>query len=291
MKEILVLSGKGGTGKTTVCASLIYYLKKPLVAADADVDASNVPLLLRPKVLHEEDFWAGWEPVKDEAKCTGCGTCLEKCRFGAVREDFSIDLSLCEGCGVCAWFCPEEALEMEEKEVGKIFLSETRYGPLVHAELYPGEENSGKLVTEVKKRAREWAEQEGRGLILVDGSPGVGCPVIASLSGADLVLLVAEPTLSGFHDLERLGALLKHFKIKGYLIVNKADLAPELTERLISLAEKEGFPLLGRIPYDEEVFESLHLACPLPEISQGKAAQALKEITIRVQNLIEEEAS
>ncbi len=289
MKEILLLSGKGGTGKTTICAALAALWKEPKVLADADVDASNLPLLLAPRPVSRTPFFAGWEPVKEEEKCTGCGLCREKCRFGAIGEDLRINPLDCEGCGVCAWFCPEKALSMREKEVGEIFVSETPYGPLVHAELYPGEENSGKLVVEVKRRARALAEEKGINFILIDGSPGVGCPVIASLSGVSLCLLVAEPTVSGLHDFRRLAALLKHFRIPGYLIVNKADLAPELTEKLLELASIEGFVRLGSVPYDPEVFEALRAGRPLPEVSRGPARKALLGISNRFHKIIFEE--
>lgn len=282
MKEILILSGKGGTGKTTVAGALAYWLRNK-VMVDADVDASNLPLLLSPKVLKEEAFKAGFEALKDEARCNGCGLCLEKCRFGAISEDFTIDPLSCEGCGVCAWFCPEEAIHMEEKEVGKIFFAETAHGPLIYATLYPGEENSGKLVAEVKKKARKWAEKEGLELILVDGSPGVGCPVIASLSGADEVLLVAEPTISGLHDLSRVAALIRHFRLPASLIVNKADLNPEISVRLQEEARAEGLRSLGEIPYDPEVFQAIHRGKPLPEVSQGKAVKALEKIIQQIQ--------
>ncbi|OAG28594.1 ATP-binding protein [Thermodesulfatator autotrophicus] len=284
MKEILVLSGKGGTGKTTVCASLAVLLEENKVLADADVDAANLALFLRAKKIDEEGFKSGWEPIKNEELCTSCGICLEKCRFGAVREDFTFDPFLCEGCGVCAWFCPEEAITMEEKEVGKLLYSDTDYGPLVHAELYPGEENSGKLVIGVKRKAQEIAKQKGANLILIDGSPGVGCPVIASLSGVSAVLMVTEPTIAGLHDLERLKGLLDHFSISGYLIVNKADLNPEITQKL--LGEETGFKPLGSVPYDPDVYGAIHAATPLPEYSSGPAVTALKEISQKVKKLI-----
>ena len=289
MKEILILSGKGGTGKTTICAALAHLWPWPKVLVDADVDASNLPLLLAPQATEKEPFQAGWEAIRREEDCSACGLCLEKCRFGAIDQDLRIDPLLCEGCGVCAWFCPEEAIEMREKEVGELLFSETPYGPLVHAELYPGEENSGKLVTEVKKRARQLAEERALDFILVDGSPGVGCPVIASLSGADLCLLVAEPTVSGLHDLERLGALLHHFRVQGRVIINKADLAPDLRQEIQEKAEEAGFPLLGTIPYDPEVFSALRQGRPLPEVSEGPAARALKEIAAALAKICEKE--
>ncbi len=282
MKEILVISGKGGTGKTTIVASLAYLLEGPLVLADADVEASNLPLLLDSKTIDEESFRAGWEPKRDQEKCSSCGLCREKCRFGAIQEDLSIDLVSCEGCGVCAWFCPEGAIEMEEKEVGRVFLSSTRYGPLVHAYLYPGEENSGKLVSFVKRRARQIAEGQGYPLILVDGSPGVGCPVIASLAGVDWVLIVTEPTISALHDLERLICLIKHFRLPGSLVLNKADLSWEVAQRIITLAEREGFPLWGQLPYDKDVLEALHQGQPLPAVSKGPLVDGLAKIAWRL---------
>ncbi len=281
MKELVILSGKGGTGKTTVCAGLAALLPGPKVLVDADVEAANLALVVEARVRKRQSFWAGYTPHKDEDRCSGCGTCRKKCRFEAVREDLTIDPFLCEGCGVCAWFCPEGAIEMREKEVGQIFVSETPYGPLVHAEILPGEENSGKLVAEVKKRARDLAPAAS--FILVDGPPGIGCPVIASLSGADAVLVVAEPTAAGLHDLGRLVALLHHFKLPGYLVVNKADLNPEITEKLLAYP---GLSPLGELPFDEAVASALRKLRPLPLVSHGPAAQALKALALKVQKNI-----
>ena len=281
MKEVVVLSGKGGTGKTTVLGAFAYWFENK-VLVDADVDASNLPLILNPRSVRAERFLAGYEARKDGSRCVGCGICLEKCRFGAVSEDFEIDPLLCEGCGVCAWFCPEEAIRMEVKETGDIFEGESDYGPLIYAELFPGEENSGKLVSEVKRRGRELAKEQNKKFLLVDGPPGIGCPVIAALSGADLVVLVAEPTVSGIHDLRRVGELVKHFRLPGYLLINKADLDPENAENLKKSAKTLDFSFLGEVPYDPEVFEALKAGRPLPEISQGKAARALEKVYLKL---------
>ena len=282
MKELLILSGKGGTGKTTVAAALVTLLSGKKVLADADVEAANLSLVLGARPREEEPFYAGYEPQRDETLCRACGLCREKCRFEAISEDLSFDPFLCEGCGVCAWFCPEGAISMREKRVGSLLVSETDYGPLVHAELIPGEENSGKLVAEVKKRARSLAEA-GADLLLVDGPPGVACPVIASLSGAEAVLVVAEPSPSGLHDLERLSQLLRHFRLNGFVVVNKADLCPELAEKIFS------FPFLtplGRIPFDEAVPQAVREGLPLPKFSKGPATLALKEIARKIEEKI-----
>ncbi len=277
MKEILILSGKGGTGKTTVAGALGFWLKDK-VLVDADVDASNLPLLFPHQVIRQRPFRSGLEAQKDPERCNNCGLCREKCRFGAIDEDLEIDPLACEGCGVCAWFCPEEAINLVEKEVGQIFWAETEYGPMIYATLYPGEENSGKLVAEVKKEAHRWAEEKGLGYILVDGSPGIGCPVIASLSGADAVLLVAEPSLSGLHDLQRVAALLAHFKISAGLVINKADLNAEASQKLEEEARRLGIALLGKIPYDPSVFQALHQGQPLPAVYRGPVLEALEGV-------------
>ncbi len=277
-KEILILSGKGGTGKTTITGALAYWLEDKILV-DADVDASNLPLLFAHQIIHREPFKSGFVARKDGNLCTSCGICQEKCRFGAIDENFCIDPLACEGCGVCAWFCPEQAITMKEKEVGEIFYAESNHGPLIYAHLYPGEENSGKLVSEVKKKAKEWAEKKKLSYIVVDGSPGIGCPVIASISGADVVLLVAEPTISGLHDLERVVALIKHFRLPGALVINKADLNEEMAQKIKATAQKQGLAILGEVPYDPQVFQAVQKGKPIPAIlDQSPVVEALKEI-------------
>ena len=234
MKEIVVVSGKGGTGKTSVTASLAVLAERP-VLADCDVDASDLYLVLAPRILERHEFFGGRKAVVREADCLGCGDCRRRCRFGAVaRRDrspagqvFAVDPFSCEGCGVCVRFCPASAIDFPERSCGEWMVSATRCGPMVHARLGIAAENSGKLVSTVRREARRVAEAEGRSLIVVDGPPGIGCPVIASLTGASLVLAVTEPTLSGEHDLARVLDLARHFGIPSAVCVNKWDINPE----------------------------------------------------------------
>lgn len=256
MREIVVISGKGGTGKTSLVASFAV-LGGRQVVADCDVDAADLHLILAPRHLRRVTFSSGWEAVLDGDGCTGCGACLEACRFEAIstviRNGGSrclIDPVACEGCGACVPRCPKGAISLQERTCGEWYVSETRCGPLVHARLNPGGENSGKLVTAVRQEARRLAEADGYPLVLVDGPPGIGCPVIASITGASLVVAVTEPTLSGEHDLERVLDLAAHFKIPACVLVNKWDLNPEMAVRIEHSAEKRGAVPAGRIRYD-----------------------------------------
>ncbi len=288
MKEIVVVSGKGGTGKTTLVASLAA-LAKEKVLADCDVDASNLPLILRAKIRHREGFISGEEPCKEEELCTGCGRCFELCRFGAINpEDFSIDSLLCEGCGVCAWFCPEQAIEMIPTKVGELFISESPYGPMVHARLFPGRENSGKLVARVKKEARRLAEEAGSAFVLVDGSPGIGCPVIASVSGASALLVVTEPGVAAIHDLVRLLHLARHFDLPAWVVINKCDLSSEGTEHIRETVSLQEGRLLGEIPFDEDVFRAIAAGRPLVDFSNGAASKAVRAIWERLIEAIDQ---
>ena len=253
MKEIVVLSGKGGTGKTTLLGSLAF-LAENKILADCDVDAADLHLLLAPRPISENEFRSGVKARVITDRCTGCGAC-DLCQFDAlvVEDTAVIDPLACEGCGVCAHFCPEEAIALDENHCGTWFVSDTDYGPLVHAQLFAGEENSGKLVSFVKTRARELAEETGAGLILVDGAPGIGCPVIASLSNTDIILAITEPTQSGWHDLERVLDLADHFKVQAYVCLNKWDLNTETAEEIERSCQQRGVELLGRIPFDPAV--------------------------------------
>jgi MinD superfamily P-loop ATPase len=260
MKELVMISGKGGTGKTSLTASFAVLAERPVIA-DCDVDAADLHLVLSPIIKERHEFKSGHEAIIRQGDCSACGSCLRKCRYEAVRVDgdtagqeiYSIDPIACEGCGVCVRFCPEEAIDFPERLCGEWMISETRSGPMVHARLGVAAENSGKLVSIVRQEARRIAEEEGHSLIVVDGPPGIGCPVIASLTGSSSVLVVTEPTVSGEHDLERVLSLAKHFAIPASVCVNKWDLNEEATERIEDRARSAGAQVLGRVRYDKSV--------------------------------------
>lgn len=277
VKELTVLSGKGGTGKTSVTASLAV-LTKNTVMTDCDVDAPDLHMLLNPEVLEKQEFKASRVAVIDEETCVQCGKCEEHCRFGAI-EDHTVDPVLCEGCGVCAYICPVAAIELEKRVSGYAFISKTKYGPMSHALLNPGEENSGKLVSLVRRNAKTVAEKENCTLIINDGPPGIGCPVIASVGGVDVGLIVVEPTLSGIHDMERAFGLLTHFKIPALVCINKYDLNEENMERIVKFCESNGVDVVGKIPFDPIVTEAMVAGKPIVEYSpRSKVSQAIKEM-------------
>jgi MinD superfamily P-loop ATPase len=255
IRQLAVLSGKGGTGKTTIAAAFAS-LAKSKVLVDCDVDAADLHLLLHPRILKQEKYYGGRSPRVDLDKCTQCGLCTEVCRFQAI-ENGVVNYVSCEGCGFCSHICPESAIVMEEAFSGDWFLSDTPYGPFVHARLGIGEENSGKLVTVVRKQATEIAKEKNLTLILIDGPPGIGCPVTASMTGVDLVLAVTEPTLSGIHDLERILKLAEHFKILSMVCINKFDINLENTQQIASYCRNNGSRIIGRIPYEPKVIEAL----------------------------------
>jgi len=255
IKQLAIVSGKGGTGKTTIAAAFAA-LAKDKVMVDCDVDAADLHLLLKPKILTQEKYYGGRSPQVDLDKCTQCGLCTDVCRFKAIKNGV-VDPVSCEGCGFCSYICPEEAIKMKEAFSGDWFISDTPYGPFVHARLGIGEENSGKLVTVVRKKAMEIAKEKNLGLILIDGPPGIGCPVTASLTGVHLVLAITEPTLSGIHDLERILKLSDHFKIPSMVCVNKFDINLGNTAKIASYCEKNGSRLIGEIPYEPRGVEAL----------------------------------
>ncbi|MDZ7698554.1 MAG: 4Fe-4S binding protein [Deltaproteobacteria bacterium] len=249
MKEIVIISGKGGTGKTSIIAAFSS-LAENKVLCDADVDAADLHLIMDPDIQERHDFSSGHTARIDQGKCTACGLCVDLCRWNAISKDFVVDPIECEGCGVCCYFCPEEAIEFPMNTCGEWYLSETRFGPMAHARLGIAEENSGKLVAMIRQEGKKLAEKEGLDLLLTDGPPGIGCPVIASMGGASAVLIVAEPTVSGRHDMERVAELAAFFKIPAMVSINKFDLNPEQGEAIEAFAREKGVKVLGRVPFD-----------------------------------------
>ena len=249
MKELIVVSGKGGTGKTSLMAAFSS-LAENKVLCDADVDAADLHLIMDPAVVRRTDFQSGNNAAINKELCTECDLCREMCRFEAISADYVVNPINCEGCGVCVYFCPEKAIDFPENTCGEWFISDTRFGPMVHARLGIAEENSGKLVTLVRREARKISEEKKLDLILTDGPPGVGCPVIASIGGASAVLIVTEPTVSGKHDMERVAQLADHFKVPAMICVNKFDINLELTRDIESYAKSKKLSCLGRIPFD-----------------------------------------
>lgn len=284
MREVLFLSGKGGTGKTSL-AGAFAVLARGKVLADCDVDAANLHLLLSARTMLEGDFEGGKEAVRDAARCTSCGACRRVCRFQAVDAHFAVDPFLCEGCGACVTACPSEAMALRSKVSGRWIVAATPFGSLASAELLPGEETSGKLVALVKDKARQLAESERLDRVLSDGSPGIGCPVIASIRGATAVILVAEPSLSSLHDLERALGVVRHFAVPAYLVLNKADLCPDLADRVEAFAIDRGVPVLGRIPYDEQVLVCVAEGRSVVEAPTSPAGQAMRVIFERFMDL------
>ena len=281
MKKMTILSGKGGTGKTTITGSLAA-LSSGAVFADCDVDASNLHLLLKPEVKETIVFKGLNLAVIDPERCTQCGLCEEKCRFNAIH-DFTVDSIHCEGCKVCVQVCPVQAIDFVERICGHAYISETEYGPMSHANLIPGMENSGKLVTLVRQNSKRLAEEGGHELVLVDGPPGIGCPVIASLADIDKGLVIVEPTLSGIHDLKRALQLLEHFKLESLVCVNKHDLNDENTAEIQDFCDQNGIDVIGLIPFDPVVTEAMVAGQPVVEFSpDGKASKAIKEAWGRV---------
>jgi len=327
MKQLVILSGKGGTGKTTVAAALAHLASQELslVLADADVDAANLELVLAPTRLEEHDFVGGKVAVIDPELCTACGLCAEVCRFEAVVEQrgggaeepwcrgaevqgrispapllpcspapslpctpaplLKIDPIACEGCAVCYYQCPVQAIRLEEPVAGRWFRSQTRFGPLFHAHLFAGQENSGKLVMIVKQQARLLALDTGADL-LVDGPPGIGCPVIASLAGADLALIVTEPTMAGAHDLERILGVAAHFRIPALLCINKHDLSPARTREIETFASRQGIEVVGHIPFDPVVTQAMVQGLPVTLYTAGPVAEELRQMWARLSSML-----
>lgn len=281
MKEITIISGKGGTGKTSL-AGCFAVLSSGAVFTDCDVDAANLSLIMRPELQEKHEFKASREASIREEKCTRCGLCRDLCRFEAITESFQVDPLSCEGCGVCYHACPEGAIDFEEVISGEWFVSETPYGPLVHARLGVAQENSGKLVTLARNKAKEIAREANRELVITDGPPGIGCPVIASLANASAALVVTEPTLSGVHDMERVLSVCGHFNVPAFVCINRYDLDEENTRKIEEYCREQSVPLVGRVPFDKAVTEAMVQGLPVVEYSDGAVSKSIKEIWERV---------
>ncbi|MBW2599164.1 MAG: ATP-binding protein [Deltaproteobacteria bacterium] len=287
MKEIVVISGKGGTGKTSIVASFAALAGKK-VLADCDVDAADLHLVLNPRIKHQEDFSGSSKARILEDKCISCNRCIEACRFDAIHypvtgngetaDTPSINPIFCEGCGVCVRVCPAEAISFGPAVNGEWYTSSTNYGPMVHARLGMAEGNSGKLVTQIRQKARDIAVKDDLDYIIVDGSPGIGCPVIASITGADLVLVVTEPTLSGQHDLLRVAELTAHFRIPTIVCINKWDINPDITEQIEGEAKEHGVKTAGRIRYDSAITEAQIMKTNIVEYTGGAVSGDIKAV-------------
>ena len=275
--RIAIASGKRGTGKTSL-AGAFAVLTQEKVLADCDVEAANLHLLLEPQIVSEGVFQGIKLAIKDNDKCIACGKCREVCRFRAIDEQFNIDSYMCEGCGACAYVCPSDAISLSLVDCGRWYTATTRLGPLAGAELYPGEETSGKLVAMVKQKAMELAEEAKLQALLSDGSPGIGCPVIASVSGVSAVILVTEPSLSGLHDLERILGVVEHFGVSAYLVINKADLNATISTQIEDFAERRKLAVLGQIPYDDKVTKMMIQGKCAIEYADSRAGEAMREI-------------
>jgi MinD superfamily P-loop ATPase len=255
-KELVIISGKGGTGKTSIVSSFAT-LAENKIMVDCDVDAADLHLILKPEILKTTEFYSGKTAEIIQDKCIKCGRCIEVCRFDAISKDFVVNEIGCEGCGTCYFQCPADAIKFEQAKSGDWFESNTRFGKLIHAKLGIAEENSGKLVSEIRNYARLLAHREGQDLIIVDGSPGIGCPVIASISGASLVVVVTEPTLSGLHDAERVLKLAKHFNAPACMCINKCDINPDMANKIEEFCKKENIDIVGRIPYSKDFTDAM----------------------------------
>ncbi|UCE13540.1 MAG: ATP-binding protein [Candidatus Heimdallarchaeota archaeon] len=286
-KQITVLSGKGGTGKTTFTGALAQLSSPIALLADCDVDAPNLHLLLNPINTSSERFFSGKLAVKDESKCTSCGTCLDLCRFDGISSDFEIDPFHCEGCGVCAWACPDKAIVLEVQASGTIYEAKTRFGPLIHARLDIGAENSGKLVSEVIQKSHDNAHHLQKELIIVDGSPGIGCPVIAALANASLVIIVVEPTSTAIHDMKRTIELVRFFKLPLAVVINKATINEDQRVNIIRFCEDEGITILGELPYIMDIYRAMVNRQTVIEYGIQGLKDPLKEIWLKISNILD----
>jgi MinD superfamily P-loop ATPase len=305
MKQIVILSGKGGTGKTSVSAAFAHLSSFPdysvsPVFVDADVDAANLSLVLSPEISQTSEFWGGSLAEIDAENCLGCGSCVTVCRYDAVIPDaynkviYAIDPIACDGCAACVYACQQHAITMIPQQEGHWFRSNSPFGTLFHAELFPGKENSGKLVTLIKQQAKLWAEEYQSQVVIVDGPPGIGCPVISACAGADLGLIVTEPSLSGLHDLKRVLETLSHFRVPTVICINKADLYLEGTRQIKEFAALKGIEVLGEIPFDEHILDAMLQGAPVTALYvESPASHAINQIweQLYTKFLIQKDAS
>ncbi|MBN1869789.1 MAG: ATP-binding protein [Candidatus Omnitrophica bacterium] len=282
MKTLLVISGKGGTGKTVLTGSLAVLVKNK-VMVDCDVDAADLHLLLHPDIKERHEFKGGQTAVIDKSLCKQCGRCMSVCRFGAIKPDFVVEPFSCEGCGLCHELCPRGAIRMKENIAGEWFVSQTRYGPFVHAKLGVAEENSGKLVAKIRQVAKELAERNGCDYVIIDGPPGIGCPVIASLSGVDLAIIVTEPTVSGLHDLKRVWETAHQFKVRTQVVINKYDLNLEYTSKVRNFCAQNSVDAVGEIPFSHDITKAVVQGVPPVAFCSNGTTDAIKAIWSRIE--------
>jgi MinD superfamily P-loop ATPase len=278
MKTITIISGKGGTGKTSLVGSFAALAKQKAVLVDADVDAANLSLIMKPTQIEKHDFRASKVAFVDSDLCSSCDLCRELCRFGAISDLYVVDPVSCEGCAFCSYTCPQDAIHMVERVSGQWFVSATPYGTLVHARLGIAEENSGRLVTNIRNKAREIAALEDSRYLIIDGPPGIGCPVIASLSGVDAALVVTEPTVSGIHDLERVIAVCRHFGVPASVCINRADLAEEQAETIEEYCLQENIAMVGKIPYDRAFVEAMVKGIPVVKHANSALSERISAV-------------
>lgn len=285
MKELVIVSGKGGTGKTTITASFSVLADKVIVA-DCDVDAPDLHLLLHPELIKKSEFKGSKAALIDKKRCVECNLCRENCRFDAISDDFIVEPHSCEGCGVCGLICPVKAIEMKQKVSGNIYLSKIENGFMSHAMLDPGEENSGKLVTFVRDQAKEVAVSKNIGKIIIDGAPGISCPVISSITGTSAGVIVTEPTVSGVHDLKRILELMEHFRIKPFILINKFDINIEKTKEIEDFCHLKNYEVVGKIPFDPSVTNAMVNGEPVVKfVPDSKVSKEIKRVWEKVSKI------
>jgi MinD superfamily P-loop ATPase len=284
MKQIVIISGKGGTGKTVLTASFAA-LGENKVLADCDVDAADLHLILHPEIKDRHEFRSGQTAAINGELCQQCGECIAVCRFGAINDEFYVDPVSCEGCAVCSHVCPEEAISMEENMSGEWYVSDTKYGPMVHAKLGIAEENSGKLVSLVRQNAKKIADEEKRDYVLIDGPPGIGCPVIASITDTDLAVIVTEPTLSGIHDMQRVVQVAKHFNIPVKVIINKYDINTDNSDAIKEMCTAQDIEIVAQIPFSEKASESIVSGTPLVEYADNSITEGIKSAWKKIKRI------